>query len=283
MNMPLPMTQRSAPSYTALRLEGEDAAAFAQAQFGSDVHALVPRQWHWSCWLDPKGRVRALFLLERTGESGFHLWLRGGDAAQLKQQLALYLLRSRATIEVDGVYRAVDHEAVLPLYAVERDNGCTVLGFGDYSVRLQAGSAGASAGAMLWPQRDIARGYPWLPDAALGQVLSPALSLRRLEATSLTKGCFPGQEIATRLHYRGGNKRHLCHIESTAPIASGTALRLGDADVGMTLQSVHEGASAHALAVLHASALDADPAALQCGDAAATEHAPLRIVQRFED
>lgn len=276
------MPQQPTPCYAVLRLEGADAAAFAQAQFGSDLRSLEPAQWQWSCWLDPKGRVRALFLLERTSEEVFRLWLRGGDAARLKQQLSLYLLRSQAVIGMEETFCAVDNDDTLPLYAAQRQNGCTVLGFGDYAVRLEAGTPPNADAPPLWPRQDIARGYPWLPEAALGHVLSPALSLRRLEATSLTKGCFPGQEIATRLHYRGGNKRHLCHIESTAPIASGMPLRLGDAEVGLTLQSVHEGASAHALAVVHASALDADPAALHC-ESTDSQDAPLRIVQRFED
>ncbi len=46
-----------------------------------------------------------------------------------------------------------------------------------------------------------------------------ALELERLDAIRFDKGCYPGQEVAARLHFRGGNKRHLLRlaIDGAAP------------------------------------------------------------------
>src|SRR6185312_11690713 len=46
----------------------------------------------------------------------------------------------------------------------------------------------------------ILLGWPWLPASALDVLLPPALSLHRLQAVAIDKGCYPGQEIVARLH-----------------------------------------------------------------------------------
>ena len=53
------------PSSSLIELTGADAAAFAQAQFSSDVASLADGRWQWSAWLSPQGRVRAFFSLLR--------------------------------------------------------------------------------------------------------------------------------------------------------------------------------------------------------------------------
>jgi folate-binding protein YgfZ len=51
-------------------------------------------------------------------------------------------------------------------------------------------------------------------------------------AVSFTKGCYIGQETVARLHWRGKPNRHLRGLRLSAPVATGTPLRLGEKDVG---------------------------------------------------
>ncbi|MGE5282194.1 MAG: YgfZ/GcvT domain-containing protein [Chloroflexota bacterium] len=51
-------------------------------------------------------------------------------------------------------------------------------------------------------------------------------------AVDFEKGCYIGQETVARLHYRGKPNRHLRGLRLSAPAPSGTALRLGDREVG---------------------------------------------------
>jgi folate-binding protein YgfZ len=53
------------PDASVIALRGRDALAFAQAQFMNDVAGLADGDWQWNGWLDPKGRVQALFALLR--------------------------------------------------------------------------------------------------------------------------------------------------------------------------------------------------------------------------
>ena len=115
-------------------------------------------------------------------------------------------------------------------------------------------------------------GWPWLPASALDALLPPALSLHRLQAVAIDKGCYPGQEIVARLHWRGGHKRHLCSVRLTRNATPGETLRRDGNDIGMLLDVVDDDSGIDALAVLNDDATPDIPptteesAALQLDD-----------------
>lgn len=51
-------------------------------------------------------------------------------------------------------------------------------------------------------------------------------------AVDFEKGCYIGQETVARLHYRGKPNRHLRGLRLSAPAPAGTALRVGEKEVG---------------------------------------------------
>lgn len=239
-----------------LTLEGPDALAFAHAQFTSNVPALDPGTWQWSAWLDARGRVRFLFHLARTDEQALVALLRGGHAADMAERLARFVFRSRVTLTPQPA-QTVAGGPVRPAFRFEPDGGTRLFGFGDRSLVLP----GAGDGDTDWRLEAIRRGEPWLPDRFLDTFLPPVLGLRRLGALSLDKGCFPGQEIAARLHYHGGHKHALAHLRLRAPVAPGaTALPAhpgesgSDALPAQVLDCVPAGGAHEALAVLHENA-----------------------------
>ena len=63
-----------------------------------------------------------------------------------------------------------------------------------------------------WRLADIAAGLPWLDAVTQDEFVPQSLGLERLDAVRFDKGCYPGQEIAARLHFRGGNKHRLHRI-----------------------------------------------------------------------
>ena len=78
------------------------------------------------------------------------------------------------------------------------------------------------------------------------------MSMERLGAVAFDKGCFPGQEIAARLHFLGGHKRHLhaARVEGETNLANGQALRIHGKDAGVVLMQVHISNSPTTLVVL---------------------------------
>ncbi len=232
-----------------LSIEGADALAFAQAQFSSNVANLQVGHWQFSAWLDARGRTRAFFHLARCGEDELRLLLRGGAAAELAEGLNRFVFRSRLRI-LPHEPQTLTTGAPLPMHAVQLADGFWQLGCGDHA--MQVGGPGEPDHD--WRVRQIRRLWPWLPDDALDTWLPASLGLDALHATALDKGCYPGQEIVARLHYRGGNKRHLYRLRLSYPVPVGSVLRKGANDSLPLLDVIAIGQEAEALAVIGADA-----------------------------
>ena len=222
------------PSKTTrtITLSGPDAITFAHAQLSSDVLALPVGRWQWSGWLDPKGRVRVFLQAARVGDDRLVLVPRGGDAEAIAADLKRFVFRAKVQVQVSEPMHIADGEAATDGEASET-HGTLTLGEGDAALRI-----GANDGDNAWIARHIRKGFPWLPDAALNALLPPALSMERLGAIAFAKGCFPGQEIAARLHFLGGHKRHLRLARSDDAWSEGESVRIDGKDAGIVL--MHE-------------------------------------------
>jgi len=217
---PAPTPARMPTSHVtqAVLIEGPDAVAFAHSQFASQVTALANGQWQFSSWLDAQGRVRNVFHLARIGDERLMVILRGGNATDFIDALRRFVFRSRVKlIAVDGSLAGGE---AMPMHHVDVHDDVVRLGCGTHAMLF-----GAHVGNNeTWRLQQLRAGWPWLPDASLNDMLPPALSLHRLGAVAIDKGCYPGQEIVARLHYRGGNKRHLHHVVLSEAVEDGSLL-----------------------------------------------------------
>ncbi|MBX3688114.1 folate-binding protein [Dokdonella sp.] len=259
--------QTALGSAALLRLKGADALAFAHSQFSRDVLALQPGQYGWSAWLDAQGRARSVFALLRTAADTLMLWWPEGDAGLLATELRRFVLRSRLVIE------ALEGWQLLPCALADLPIGSELAEhLGGWALRLP--DSDTPRGVVLAPmdlaldpdaqqnrlRADLMARLPWIAPPTAGLFTPQALELERLGAIAFDKGCYPGQEIVARLHFRGGNKRGLRVLETGAEAcAAGTALI---DDTGAIRGSVLYGcaptakALALALAVVSLDAMD---------------------------
>lgn len=243
------------PGHAVIALEGRDAAAFAQAQFMNDASPLAVGQWQWSGWLTPKGRAIALFALLRHGEEAVWLLLPDAEPGAFATELQRYVFRSKVSIKARGELRA---SAAFRAPAQARGNaaapvdGGMELDFGAEggarTLRIAEGPAAADddAAALRWKAFDLAHGLPRLAAGQSSQWTPQQLSLERLHAFSVKKGCYPGQEIVARTHFLGQAKRGLVLLEGDAPLAIGDEVRAGERVAGTIVSA----AGPLALAVL---------------------------------
>jgi tRNA-modifying protein YgfZ len=234
----------SYPAETLL-IEGPDATAFAHAQFSSNVNSLVTGQWQFSAWLDPQGRVRALFHLARLADDRYLVLLRGGSAMAMVEALRRFVFRSKLTLTALPP-RALITGPSMSLNMIGDETEILSLGCDTYSLQITASNIGDHA----WRLPQLRAGWPWLPTRLLNELLPAALSLQRLHAVAIDKGCYPGQEIVARLHYRGGHKRHLHSVTLSQAANAGATLRDGDREVGCVLDVITAHDSIAALVVL---------------------------------
>jgi hypothetical protein len=81
-----------------------------------------------------------------------------------------------------------------------------------------------SSDATRWDLEDVREGLPQVYAATSEQFVAQMLNLDLLGAVSFDKGCYTGQEVIARSHYRGRVKRRLQRWLNT----SGTPLEPGD-------------------------------------------------------
>ena len=270
------------PDHQVLALSGPDAAAFAQAQFMNDVSALADGQWQWNGWLTPKGRVIALFALLRLDAETLWLLLPDADPQALVAALQRYVFRSKVVLAVQGELRA-SGLFTAPLDAssnrlARQDDGSLELDLsgdgGARSLILGANQAKPDpAQEARWAQQDLAHGLPRLQADQVEAWTPQQLSLERLRAFSVKKGCYPGQEIVARTHFLGQVKRGLALFEAASPIAAGAEVRNDERALGTVTCT----AGPLALAVLP---LDADTTSLQANGIALAPRTLLDGLQR---
>ena len=253
------------PGHAVLALAGRDAAKFAQAQFMGDVDALAPGHWHWNGWLTPKGRVLALFALLKRDAESLWLLLPDVDAGELAAELRRYVFRSKVELRprddlyASGAFAAPGRAAGAASATIDEGVELDFGGDGGPRVlRIGAEPAGEEAEVQAqWFGFDLAHGLPRLPAAQRGHWTPQQLSLERLRAFSVKKGCYPGQEIVARTHFLGQAKRGLVLFETDAPLAAGDEVTAG----GRAIGSVVAATGALALAILPLQRDDPPPMA----------------------
>lgn len=270
-----------------IALSGRDAVAFAHAQTMNDVAALVDGEWHWNGWLTPKGRVIALFALLRLDPDTVWLVLPDADADALAAQLRRFVFRSKVTIairddlRVTGRLQASDlasgnhfvrdfspgNAVETGLQTIELDmSGDLGVDHPGRSLRIGPAIETSLDGIDMeqsdlkksdpeqWRRADLEHGWPRLDASQTEQWTPQQLSLERLRAYSVKKGCYPGQEIVARTHFLGQTKRGLALVRSAAPLAPGVELM---SNVDTKIGTVASTAGDIALAVVSLDLLDA--------------------------
>lgn len=207
-----------------IHIDGVDAEKFLQSQLSCDVAAVTETTPQLSAYCNPKGYVESLLWLSRT-DSGFRALL---PSSLADNTLALF--------KKYGAFAKVQL-SVLPAQAFE-------LTVQTQEQLLQWQANHLSLGAPLsefvtnqptqanqWRAYWLAAGVPLLDSATQGLFRPHDLNLPELGAICFTKGCYPGQEIVARMHYRGKPKVHLQRLclSTEGPLPTpGTVLTLHD-------------------------------------------------------
>ena len=275
------------PDHGLVALDGQDAAAFAQAQFANDVIDLADGHWQWNAWLTPKGRVIAVFALLKLTSDRIFLVVPDASTQELATRLQQFVFRrklkiaARDDLHVRGAFGRSDSAANARIggsgNAIELDYGDDVTGR-ILGIAPQPMPADPELVAQ-WLASDLRAGLPRLTAGQREQWTPQQLSLERLKAFSVKKGCYPGQEIVARTHFLGKAKRGLVLVEADEPVEAGMEVHDGERAIG-TLVSASTVADTGALLALAVLPLDRPSASLHAGAARLGEIALLGGLQR---
>ncbi len=272
--------QVEALNHRFIAVEGEESFDFLQAVCACDLGRLAEEPFILGSLCQPQGRVLAVFYLFPTA-TGYALMVPASLAGSLANRLRLYVLRRRLQVRLldDWTALALIGPAAPEAGLEDIDGICSVdlsrtiprqLVFGPADSMAAAHSRLQSdieeRGQPLWRLVAIAEGEPWLENLTQDLFLPQMLNLLELGATSMSKGCYPGQEVVARLHFRSQSNRCLQRLAfsgaSAAPAPSSVLAqrqegeRSGRREPGMILDAVMAGTGGYALAVLDRDALD---------------------------
>ncbi len=186
---------------TSLVVSGPDALEFLQAQLTSDLGKVSEDQPPaLSAWCSPKGRVICLFRVRRHG-GDWRLTLPVELADPVSQRLLMYRFRSKV-----GIERETASAADLGVPEGDSETG--------------------------WRKSLIVAGVPYVDSAQSERFTPHMLNLDLLGVVDFDKGCYPGQEIVARTHFRGVSKRRLRRFSANAEHNPGDKVQMADRDAG---------------------------------------------------
>jgi hypothetical protein len=215
----------------ALQFSGPEAHNFLQGQVSNDLTRLAPGAILRAGLHSPQGRVLALLWLVGLSGSEVLALLPRELVPDMAAHLRRYLLRAKLTLS--------DASAQYRVFGI--DTGDAVRAWPqawlyERSRRLliQPLSEPAPLGEPMsreqWRALDIAAGIPQVYAPTSGLFVAQMLNLDCIDAISFSKGCYTGQEVIARAHYRGRVKRRLQRFETTSsqPLAPGDVGQLAD-------------------------------------------------------
>jgi folate-binding protein YgfZ len=90
-----------------------------------------------------------------------------------------------------------------------------------------------------WQRAVVAAGEPQVYAATSEEFVSQMLNLDLIEGISFEKGCYTGQEVIARAHFRGRMKRRMQRFisEGGATLAAGDTARLADGRALIVVQA----------------------------------------------
>jgi folate-binding protein YgfZ len=218
-----------------LGVRGADAVFFLQGQLSQDVSLLSGRGAQIAGLHNPQGRCLAVLRLINLADDHILVVLPAGLADSVRQLLSRYVLRARVKIEdANSTWRVYgvtgpDASAVASTrLATPMDpDGLRQLVIAPRGEPLPQGEPARRA---EWRLDDISAGLPEIVAATSGMFVAQMLNLDLLEAISFEKGCYTGQEVIARAHYRGQVKRRMQRFQtgSTTRLAPGERISLSD-------------------------------------------------------
>lgn len=259
-----------------LDVRGGDIVPFLQGQVSHDVALLAQRGSLLAALNNAQGRVLAVLRLLHVAPGQVLIVLPSGLAEPIRLLLQKYVLRAKVTIAAGSawqVYGLSGPDAAAAartrLHMPMDTTGWRQL---IIAPRGEAPPESDADSRESWRLADIETGIPEILDATSGMFVAQMLNLDLLDAISFSKGCYTGQEVIARAHYRGQVKRRAQRFftESPVPLGPGERVRLGDGRSAQVLMAAPaEGGGQQFLAVAPVHALHGTDAPERDGQAAA--------------
>jgi folate-binding protein YgfZ len=184
--------------FTSIRVSGSDARSYLQGQLTCDMEMLTRAKPLLAACNSAQGRVQAVLTVAEI-DDGVELRVIASMAERTVQRLRKYVLRSKVKVDLAA----------------------------DRNVEFPGGNAIDATNPLLSQLRaGIPHVFPETHEAFVAQMLN----LDLLGGISFEKGCYTGQEIIARAHFRGAVKRRMFRFAANCapPVPATRVLSSGE-------------------------------------------------------
>ncbi len=211
-----------------LKVSGPDAKKLLQGQLTINIETLC-ENGQLGAHCNPQGRVISLFYLF-LWQNDYYLLMPKDVIAKAMQALKKYAVFYKTNLcDASEEFCIIGYRGDdLPL------SSAIQLTYGKSKILLDSASQKASfllkvepelVALDVWKYATIIDGIPTVYLATSELFLPHEINLPDLHAVNFDKGCYTGQEIIARMHYKGKLKTHLYHAKTTSSLKPGLRLK----------------------------------------------------------
>ncbi|MEE4251102.1 MAG: folate-binding protein [Alcanivoracaceae bacterium] len=256
-----------------ISVRGPETEKFLQGQLTCELREVNAGQWHLAMHLDLKGRGQHSYMV-LPATDGVDLLTSQRRVDDALAALKKYAMFSKVTLSVQPQIPLLLDQATakdvlqgIPLPAVghcSQGNSSTLARISVHTLLLLTPEDGARnllnhytvaelGGVDDWLRSEIDAGIGHILPGGEGLWLPQALNYDLLDGVNFKKGCYLGQEVVARMHFKGKMKQRMQHLRWQAGVtaAAGSVLRGAEGQsVGELVSAVSGSQYTDALVVL---------------------------------
>jgi folate-binding protein YgfZ len=257
-------------SRSLVEVAGPEASEFLDRMITQNTEAADGRTAAFGALLTPQGKIISDFLVVRQKNGEFLLDAPVAGAEELRKRLTMFKLRANVTIAVSPLVVYAGFGTPPPtagLLAVDPRHQ-------DLGWRLYAseGSVVTDADEATWQAHRVSLGIPEAgADLPLLDAFPHDLAMDSLHGVDFDKGCYVGQEVVSRMRYRGTARRRPVVLSAEADLPpAGTEILIG----GRVAGHLGSASGARGIAILR---LDRVHDAMTSGESVTVDGLPVSI------
>jgi tRNA-modifying protein YgfZ len=244
--MPEALTFTTLPNRGLIKVSGPDRHTFLQGLISNDVNLLDTQPCVYACLLTAQGKFLHDFFLTEKDDIIFIDCEGGARTEDLARRLKMFKLRSKVEIEVEpshkvyGIYNTSSPgssggcTAGFPAFAgndeIYKDPRHLEMGYRSFTK-----PTGTEQPFEIWDRHRI---LLTIPDGSRDMIIEKSTlmesNIDQLNGISFEKGCYVGQELTARMHYRALVKKRLQTVKLNE-LPEGAELRSSCGDIGIAL------------------------------------------------
>lgn len=213
-----------------VEVSGADAMGFLHGQFTNHINKIGDA-FRLAAYCQPQGRILSLMRVVKKGDL-FYLIMPQDLTAGFIKRLSMFILRSKVFIRLAdelAVFGVISQNKQLPdIDHAVIDNDMVigrVSNWGNLQRALLVASPAKVLNQMqvtddsaMWFLSEIETSTPWVFEKTKEAFIPQWINLDLIEGLVFDKGCYPGQEIISRMQHLGKTPRRLVLLKSDSKV-----------------------------------------------------------------